>query len=109
MQRMDRLMKAFCLLFTLYLCNSLTLGSGSVFNPAHAFAQSMYMIGIYNSNGSGLGAQYGKVVWVYILVPFVASAVAALFYLLHQKIDNASEKQTEPMQFVESNEGNDEK
>jgi hypothetical protein len=56
------------------------------------------MIGVYNDNGTGAGAKMGIVSWVYILVPFAGSALAALFYLLHSYIDNNRKtKQTEPM------------
>ncbi|CDW77777.1 mip family channel protein [Stylonychia lemnae] len=104
MQKVDRLLQAFCLTFTLYVCNSFTLGSGAVFNPALGLAQSVYMIGVNNSNGSGLGSKQALVTWVYILVPYAGAAFAALFYLLHKKIDNAPEKQTEPMQFMSTKE-----
>jgi len=50
------------------------------------------MIGVNNSNGSGLGSNQALVTWVYIIVPYAGAAVAALFYLLHRKIDNAPEK-----------------
>lgn len=100
MKHVDRLLKAFCLLFTLYLCNSLTLGSGAVFNPALGLAQSVYMIGIYNNNGSGAGSLMAKVTWVYMIVPFAGAITAALFYMLHHKIDMTPGKQTEPMQFM---------
>lgn len=55
------------------------------------------MIGILNADGLGTGNTMAKCIWVYMVVPFAGAAVAALFYLLHHKIDMTPEKQTEPM------------
>ena len=81
-------MKAFTLCFTLFVCNSLTLGSGAVFNPAFGFAQSMYMIGVNNRDGSGTGTEQAKVIWVYMIVPYFGAAASALFYFLHGYIES---------------------
>ncbi len=44
----DRLVKAFCMLFAYLACLSMTQGSGAALNPALGFAQSMFMIGYGN-------------------------------------------------------------
>ena len=83
MRKTDRISKAFVMHATLLVSYMMTMESGASFNPAFGMAQSLYMIGIYNNNGTGLGSELAKFTWVYMVVPYVGAAIAALIYKVH--------------------------
>ena len=64
-------------------------------------AQSLYMIGIYKNNGSGLGSSMSKVSWVYMITPYFGAALAAGVFYVHNYIANVPAKQHEPMEFMD--------
>jgi glycerol uptake facilitator-like aquaporin len=102
MRKVDRISKAFCMLITSIVCYSMTMESGASFNPAFGMAQSLYMIGIYNNNGTGLGSSMAKISWVYMTAPYLGAALAAVVYKIHVIISHAPVKQHEPMDFMET-------
>lgn len=58
------------------------------------------MIGLENRNGSTLGSDDAKYMWVYIIGPFAGAGFAALFFKLHDFIERNEYIQNQPMQFV---------
>jgi len=66
----------------------------------------MFMIGYYNAYSFTpdelLGNHLAKATWVYMVFPFIGAILASVFYILHHYIDSRPPKQTEPMQFMQS-------
>jgi glycerol uptake facilitator-like aquaporin len=87
MRKTDRLIKGVGACFTLLVCLSMSAGSGGCLNPALGLAESIYMIGIENRNGLGLGSDDAKFMWVYIVGPLIGAGFAALFFKLHDFIE----------------------
>jgi glycerol uptake facilitator-like aquaporin len=99
MRKIDRIVKGFAMAFAFLACLFISNQSGSIFNPAIGFSQSIYMIGIVGQNGgdTNTAAQY---MWIYMIFPYLGALLATLFYRLHQHIDNNEYNQAKPMQFV---------
>jgi hypothetical protein len=87
MAKVNRILKGLCASFVMGVCLSMTSGSGGSLNPAFGLAQSTYMVGLMNRNGSDAGTQVAQYMWVYIVMPFIGAAFAALIYLFHQTLD----------------------
>ena len=83
MRKVDRIVKGLGAGLTLSVCLSMTAQSGGCLNPALGIAQSIYMIGLDNRDGSGRGTTEAKYMWVYIVGPLVGSIFAAIFFILH--------------------------
>lgn len=56
-------------------------------NPALALAQSVYYV-------SYAGSEYAKCIWIYTLVPFVGSIIAAFGYQMYQTASKSDEKES---------------
>jgi glycerol uptake facilitator-like aquaporin len=46
------------------------------------------MIALDNREGSTLGSDEAKYMWVYIVFPYIGALMAALLFKYHQSIDN---------------------
>jgi glycerol uptake facilitator-like aquaporin len=93
MRKVDRLVKGIAATFSLILCYTMSAGSGACLNTALGFAESLYMIGLENRNGSTQGDDDAKFMWVYVFGPFFGILLATLFYKLHEYIEKHEYKQ----------------
>ena len=100
MKKVDRMVRGLALCFVLTLCTSMSAGSGGCFNPAIGLVSSIFMIGYENQDGSGLGSEDAKYIWVYMLAPFVGAVLAAYFFKLHDYLDRHRQSQHEPEVFI---------
>lgn len=92
LRTVDEIIKGLGVAFTLYVCYFLSAGSGACLNPALGLAQTTYQVGFLNgmdNNGNG----FASLIWVYMVFPFVGSALAALFFRLHILVDNKAMQQ----------------
>ena len=87
MKKVDRMIKGLGVSFAMTGCLSMTAGAGACLNPALGLVQSLYMIGLENRQGSSLGTDDAKYLWVYVVGPFLGCGFATLFYLMHNFID----------------------
>ena len=83
MAKIDRIVKGFLMSIVFSTCLFMTLGSGGSLNPAFGLAQSTYSVALNNREGSTLGNDKAKYMWVYIVMPFIGAILAAVFYLVH--------------------------
>lgn len=100
MKQVDRIIRGAAASITLVACLQMTANSGGALNPALGIAQSIYMIGVENQNGSGLGSTDAKYIWVYVAGPLIGALFAAAFFRLHDYIEKSGYQQNQPMQFV---------
>lgn len=75
-------------------------GAGGCMNPIIGLVQSIYMIGLDNRSGLGVGTSEAKYMWLYIAGPLTGALFACLFYKLHDYIEHNEYKQNQPMQFI---------
>jgi phosphate/sulfate permease len=58
------------------------------------------MVGVEVNVKFGVGSEFAKYMWVYIIFPFVGAIFAAVFFVAHQYIDKNEYNQKEPVQFI---------
>ena len=83
-------MKGIVLLHVLYACYSMCHGSGACLNPALGMAQTSYMIGLYNGDPKNHNQAFADCIWVYMIMPFIGSFLAAIFFKVHQSMGISS-------------------
>ena len=92
LRTVDEIIKGLGVSLTLWVCYFLCAGSGACLNPALGLAQTTYQVGFLNgmdANGNG----YASLIWVYMVFPMIAAAVAALWFRVHIYLDNKALEQ----------------
>ena len=87
LRTVDEIIKGVAVAITLWICYFLSAGSGACYNPALGLAQTAYQVGFLNGLGMN-GNGFASLIWVYMVMPMVASVFAALFFRLHIYMDN---------------------
>jgi len=80
----SRMLKGLALMHVLWGCYALSLGAGACLNPAFGFAQSLYWLSLGEANAHIYNM---SCMWVYIVMPFVGAAVAAVLFRMHRQVD----------------------
>ena len=79
----SRMIKGLVLFHVLWACYALSLGAGACLNPAFGLAQSIYWLGLGETNNLLYNM---SCLWIYTLMPFIGAAIAAALFQSHLAI-----------------------